>query len=57
MIAIDQIGLVRSSQETLQEHNLIIDAVAQRNAQLAGKYMHDHLAYSKNIIKNKMEHE
>lgn len=50
--AIDQIGLVRSSQETLVEHNLIIDAVASKNAEKAAQFMHDHLAHSKKLIKN-----
>jgi len=52
LVCIDLIGLVRSPQETLQEHIDIVTAIRQREVEKAEKLMKDHLEKSKRLVRN-----
>lgn len=54
LLCIDMIGLVRPPDETLKEHLEIIDAIENRNTQLAESTTKAHLQKSKELIQNKM---
>ena len=54
LLCIDMIGLVRPPDETLKEHLEIIEAIENRNTQLAESTTKAHLQKSKELIQNKM---
>jgi len=57
LICINQIGLIRSSTETLPEHLKIIKAIENRDAELAVLLAKDHLLKSKKLIINNLKSE
>ncbi|WP_373496949.1 GntR family transcriptional regulator [Aquiflexum sp.] len=52
---IERIGLIRTPEETLQDHLDIIQAILDRNPDEAEKAMKSHLIKSKNVIEEKLK--
>ncbi len=57
MLIIEMVGLIRPPEETLNEHMDIINAMKERNAELAESLAKSHLAKSKQLILNKINEE
>lgn len=55
IVCIDLIGLIRPPKETLKEHINIINAIRERNVDLASELVKQHLIISKNLVLNKMK--
>ncbi len=55
MLIIDMVGLLRPPEETLNEHLDIINAMKERNAELAESLAKCHLAKSEQLILNKIK--
>jgi len=50
LICIEMIGLVRPAQETLSEHQGIVEAIRNRDGELAEKLMKQHLISSQSLL-------